>query len=158
MNMNYVAPSANLQLKLADVRSEINRCLNLLDDIEGREPETHGIKQQQIRTFKNVAENILKLRRKRDSVIGEDLFNEPIWDMLLSLYVDELAGRQVGVSSLAIASAVPATTALRHIDIMYARGLIVRRPDPQDNRRSLLSLTDDTVVKIEKMLTMAMSL
>ncbi len=49
-------------------------------------------------------------------------------------------GNRVAVSSLCIAAAVPATTALRWIKALTDRGLFVRAADPQDGRRVYIEL------------------
>jgi predicted transcriptional regulator len=65
------------------------------------------------------------------------LFADPAWDMLLDLLQAEIAQHRVPVSSLCIAAAVPATTALRWIKTMTDVGLFKRRADPHDGRRCL---------------------
>lgn len=85
---------------------------------------------------------IIKSRRKRDALFPPGLFGEPAWDMLLELYAAKLAYRQEFVSSLCIASAVPATTALRWIVVLENAGLVERRADRFDRRRTFVSLTD----------------
>jgi hypothetical protein len=52
--------------------------------------------------------------------------------MLLDLLQAEIAQHRVPVSSLCIAAAVPATTALRWIKTMTDVGLFKRRADPHD--------------------------
>ena len=61
--------------------------------------------------------------------------------MLLDLLQAELAQHRVPVSSLCIAAAVPATTALRWIKSMTDSGLFVRRADPHDGRRVFVELS-----------------
>ncbi|MEP9404517.1 hypothetical protein [Sphingomonas sp. VNH70] len=68
--------------------------------------------------------------------------------MLLDLYVARLRGRRVSVSSLCIAGNIPPTTALRHIADMVENGKINRTPDPGDQRRAFLDLSDDTFARI----------
>ena len=46
------------------------------------------------------------------------------------------------MSSLCIAAAVPATTALRWIKAMTDAGLFVRKDDPRDGRRILIGLSE----------------
>lgn len=84
----------------------------------------------------------LRARRMRDKVFGGDLFADPAWDMLLDLYAAELEQRRVSVSSLCIASAVPPTTALRHIGAMIEAGFLERSADPGDRRRAYISLAE----------------
>jgi DNA-binding MarR family transcriptional regulator len=74
-------------------------------------------------------------------MFGEDLVANPCWDMLLDLYEKKTLGRLVSVSSLGIASGVPATTALRRIADLEAQGLLRRFEDAADARRVLVELT-----------------
>ena len=70
----------------------------------------------------------------------EDMFADPAWDMLLDLLQAEIAQLRVPVSSLCIAAAVPATTALRWLKTMTQQGIFVRRADPHDGRRVFVEL------------------
>lgn len=92
---------------------------------------------------------ILKLRRRRDNFFGAELFADPAWDILLELYEAELAQHRVTVSSLCVGAAVPATTALRWINHLESRGLIVRAADPFDGRRAFLSLSSRALTDME---------
>ena len=60
--------------------------------------------------------------------------------MLLDLLQAEIAHLRVPVSSLCIAAAVPATTALRWLKTMVKQGLFLRRADPHDGRRVFVEL------------------
>jgi len=60
--------------------------------------------------------------------------------MLLDLLQAEISHLRVPVSSLCIAAAVPATTALRWLKTMVQQGLFVRRLDPHDGRRVFVEL------------------
>jgi DNA-binding MarR family transcriptional regulator len=51
---------------------------------------------------------------------------------------------RVPVSSLCIAAAVPATTALRWLKTMVQEGIFVRRADPHDGRRVFVELARAT--------------
>ncbi len=84
-----------------------------------------------------------RARRLRDQYIRGGLFADPAWDMLLDLMAARLEGNRVAVSSLCIAAAVPATTALRWIRALTERGLFIRSADPQDGRRVYIELHDD---------------
>jgi len=87
---------------------------------------------------------IIRMRRLRDKHFPSDLFGDPAWDMLLDLMVARIDRLPVSVSSLCIASAVPATTALRWIKTMTEAGLFERRSDPSDGRRVFIALSDET--------------
>jgi len=83
---------------------------------------------------------VIRARRTRSRFFSEELFADPAWDMLLDLLQAEIAQLRVPVSSLCIAAAVPATTALRWIKTMTEQGLFVRRADPHDGRRVFVEL------------------
>lgn len=87
--------------------------------------------------------SIIRARRLRDQFFRGGLFADPAWDMLLDLEAAYLEGTRVAVSSLCIAAAVPATTALRWIKTLTDRGLFVRSADPEDGRRVYVALSDD---------------
>jgi Winged helix DNA-binding domain len=87
--------------------------------------------------------SIIRARRLRDQFFRGGLFADPAWDMLLDLMAARLEETRVAVSSLCIAAAVPATTALRWIKALTDRGLFVRSADPQDGRRVYIALSDD---------------
>jgi hypothetical protein len=84
---------------------------------------------------------ILRLRRMRSAYFSSELFADPAWDMLLDLTAAQLEGEKVAVSSLCIASAVPATTALRWIKTMCDHTLFERHADPLDGRRIFIGLS-----------------
>lgn len=84
---------------------------------------------------------IRRLRTARTKYLRPELFGEPAWDILIDLYIEQLQGRQVTVSSACIAAMVPATTALRYLQTLFEGGEIVRRADPHDHRRVFVELT-----------------
>lgn len=92
----------------------------------------------------DVVRSVIRARRLRARYFAEDLFADPAWDMLLDLLQAEIAQLRVPVSSLCIAAAVPATTALRWLKTMTAQGLFVRRADPHDGRRVFVELAPET--------------
>jgi DNA-binding MarR family transcriptional regulator len=99
---------------------------------------------------------IIRARRLRDQFFGPDLFADPAWDILLDLYAARLEKQRVAVSSLCIAAAVPATTALRWIKTLTDMGLLVRAADPQDGRRVYIELAAQTAEGLEAYLAAAL--
>ncbi len=83
---------------------------------------------------------VIRARRLRSRYFDEGMFADPAWDMLLDLLQAEISQLRVPVSSLCIAAAVPATTALRWLKTMTQQGLFVRRADPHDGRRVFVEL------------------
>jgi hypothetical protein len=84
---------------------------------------------------------VIRARRLRAQFFAEELFADPAWDMLLDLFAADLERRQVSVSSLCIAAAVPPTTALRWIGTLHDAGLFERQADPSDRRRAYIGLS-----------------
>ncbi|HEX6218937.1 MAG TPA: MarR family winged helix-turn-helix transcriptional regulator [Sphingomicrobium sp.] len=93
---------------------------------------------------------VIRARRLRGRFFDEELFADPAWDMLLDLFQAELAQLRVPVSSLCIAAAVPATTALRWLKTMTGQGLFVRRADPHDGRRVFVELAPQASVALRR--------
>ena len=99
--------------------------------------------------------SILRLRRLRGLHFVPALFADPAWDILLDLAAARIDGRMVAVSSLCIAAAVPATTALRWITQMTEQGLLVRHPDLHDGRRVFIALADAAAAAMDAYLAAA---
>lgn len=93
---------------------------------------------------------MVKARRLRATYLPADLFADPAWDMLLDLLQAEIVQHRVPVSSLCIAAAVPATTALRWIKSMTERGLLRRRDDPHDGRRVFIEMAPPTSAALRR--------
>lgn len=85
----------------------------------------------------------IRARRLRERYFDSEYFADPAWDMLLDLLAAEIAQHRVPVSSLCIAAAVPATTALRWMKTLTDQGIFRRRADPHDGRRVFVELSSD---------------
>ena len=92
----------------------------------------------------------IRARRFCARFFDEELFADPAWDMLLDLTQAEIAQVRVPVSSLCIAAAVPATTALRWIKTLTDNGLLVRRADPPDGRRVFVEMATTTSIAMKR--------
>lgn len=97
--------------------------------------------------------SVIRARRLRSRYFPEELFADPAWDMLLDLLQAEISQLRVPVSSLCIAAAVPATTALRWLKNMVDEGLFVRRADPHDARRVFVELAPQTSLALRRYFT-----
>jgi len=136
-------PSAVRLRQLSDEVSRIAATLARLSvgptgaTVEKPEPATGEAPGVSLDTIRQV----IRARRLRARFFDEELFADPAWDMLLDLLQAEIAQHRVPVSSLCIAAAVPATTALRWIKTMTDVGLFKRRADPHDGRRIFVELS-----------------
>ncbi len=98
----------------------------------------------------SIAQQAYSARRARERFFDADLFGEPVWDILLDLYVQMNSGRTVSITSACIASSVPPTTALRWIAMLVQRGLVKRTSDPRDARRTFIELTKPALLKFNE--------
>lgn len=85
---------------------------------------------------------IIQHRQRRGRYFDGELFADPAWDMLLDLTAARAEHNRVSVTSLCVASGVPATTALRWIGQMTKAGLLDRVEDDADKRRAFIALSD----------------
>lgn len=99
------------------------------------------------------ARSFIKSRQCRADFLDPELFSDPAWDILLDLTCARLEGQPVPVSSACAAAQVPMTTALRHIRNLVDCGLVKRWQDPDDRRRDLLELEEQTLVAMTQYLT-----
>lgn len=88
-----------------------------------------------------LAQHEYEARRRRTRHFDPDLFGEPAWDILLDLFVHECCGKQVSITSSAIASQVSQSTALRWLVVLEERGLICQIPSRTDARVTFVQLT-----------------
>ena len=96
-------------------------------------------------------ERMRKLRLKRNEVLGAEMFRDPAWDMLLDLFASNERGEKVSAIALSLSSGVPQSTALRTIQRLEEKGLIVREGDPDDLRRSWVRATPEVLSGIATM-------
>lgn len=99
-----------------------------------------------------IAQTIYRMRRVRERRFDPLLFGEPVWDILLDLFIAAAEGRRIGVSSACIGAAAPATTALRHFAKLAEDGVIERDSDPDDGRRKYVRLSPDAFARMEALL------
>ena len=92
---------------------------------------------------------IIRARSMRAKFFKAELFADPAWDMLLDLYRAHLDQYRVSVTSLCTASGVPTSTALRWLRALEEEGLITRRQDPLDGRRTFVALTTAAVQSMD---------
>jgi DNA-binding MarR family transcriptional regulator len=84
----------------------------------------------------------IKLRRLRNKQFPGGYFSDFAWDILLDLDKAAREGRRFVVSDAGADAGVPLTTAVRYIAKLERDGYIERETDPNDRRRTFVSLTD----------------
>lgn len=125
---------------------------NNLNDAGVEQPKGHVV--QRTRSLWNSLPNpriirqMIQQRQMRSQFFASGLFADPAWDMLLDLAVAAKEYRQVSVTSLSIASCIPATTTLRWIDVLIEEGLVYRVEDPTDRTLIFVELTDEGLMAL----------
>ncbi len=130
--------SAQFARKLSPAEPPVNGAAGQADSVDP------------VRRKRGALNDLKTMKRLRSQYFPSDLFSDPCWEMLLDLYDAHLAEAEVTVTSLGAASGVPQTTALRRMDTLQSHGLIVRREDKLDKRRTIIRLTDAGLAAVEK--------
>lgn len=135
--------------RLRQLSDEVSRIASALARLSSTPPPSTGAEASAVPAeippvSADTVRAVIRARRLRSRYFPEDLFADPAWDMLLDLLQAEIAQLRVPVSSLCIAAAVPATTALRWLKTMTQEGIFVRRSDPHDGRRVFVELAPET--------------
>lgn len=144
-----------------DVEKEVLRrlrsVLDLMHDREAiRSPDCGNLSAaEKNHRLTAAAKAMYQARRRRHrhfTMLARD-FGEPVWDMMLDLFVAGREKRLVSVSSACIAAAVPPTTALRWLQHLEDQAIIVREGDPNDRRRAHVRLSEPIVAAMERYIT-----
>lgn len=94
----------------------------------------------------------IRARACRDQALGDDLFFDPAWSILLELYVHHRQRTAMSITALCLAAKIPPSTGLRWVTLLEKRGLVTREADPFDKRKSYARLTPAGVGRIERAL------
>ncbi len=81
-----------------------------------------------------VAQALLAGRRSRSTLLSGLRFAEPLWDMILEMYVAAAEGKHFKVLKLCAVSGGSVTTALRYLKQLEEEGYMVRQADEYDTR------------------------
>lgn len=142
-----VALIRDLTAKLSAVAEEFTgRAERVTGDAEARPTRDQADRLALVRL-------LLAQRRRRRDFLPEELFHEPAWDMLLSLYLAWHEGQTMNVKTLVGTSDAPVTTSQRWIDHLAKLNLVTRVVDPADRRRIEVTLSGSGLQAIDDYLT-----
>jgi DNA-binding MarR family transcriptional regulator len=111
--------------------------------------------QPQSSQLVTLAKRIRATRAMRAQNLAPELFGEPGWDILLSLYVAYHEGYRMKMAAVCNESGVPDTTALRWLESLRELGLVTKKTNPLDARSQLIELTALAAGKMDKLLQLA---
>jgi DNA-binding MarR family transcriptional regulator len=141
--MGYEGSSSDLLRALSNAIQQLALDQESEDQRQSGELLSEREIEQRSAALANLALREYKARRSRTSYVDAVLLREPAWDILIDLFIQHASGKSVNVTSAAIASGVPLTTALRSIGLLQKHGLIERHRSSADYRVKLLRLTGD---------------
>jgi len=95
----------------------------------------------------NKVRRVLAARRIRERQLGQDLFADPAWDLLLEAFAAELGQKRTSISQLCLATNVPQSVAIRWIDKLEHDGWL-NRPQACDEQQ--IELTTEGSVKLRR--------
>jgi DNA-binding MarR family transcriptional regulator len=98
------------------------------------------------------AHALYRERRLRTRHFPVSMFAEPMWGMLLDLYIADGERRRITVKSVCISADVPATTALRQLRWLHEKGFVERLGHPRDARSTYVRLTAQAITAMENYL------
>lgn len=98
------------------------------------------------------ARQFLRIRDLRAKYFDEALFADPAWDIMLDLFVSDFSQQRTPISAATTGARVPATTGLRWLNVLEKRGLVTRRNDPLDARRTHVSLSGEAFTRMRLLL------
>lgn len=122
-----------------------------LSDLIGR-GESGPTDETGQRSLSVIVERMIETRRKRGLLFSPLLFSDPAWDILLYLLQAELRHSRISFTTLADRASIPPTTAIRWATVLIDRGILVRRDDPKDARRSFIELHPDASAALRELL------
>ena len=111
----------------------------------------HG-KPNQLLTL---AKRIRDVRDKRRAFLEPEVFGEPGWDILLSLFIAANEGYRMKIAAVCNESGVSDTTAQRWLVSLQELGLIEKRRNPLDARSTFVELTPEGLEKMRRLLQFA---
>ena len=91
--------------------------------------------------YQAAASRLRMTRVLRQQFLNSAWLGEPVWDIVLVLYVCD-GRRRMTTGDVIALSAVPSSTALRWFAVLEDAGLIVRKDSPIDKRVVYLELSD----------------
>jgi DNA-binding MarR family transcriptional regulator len=103
-----------------------------------RKPEQPAVPDLKL----TVASADLWSRQVRSRYFDGFHLGDPVWGILLDVYVAEARGQRSSVSSLSFAASVPRSTGLRWVNVLVEEGKLIREPDRQDRRRHWVRLSE----------------
>ena len=106
--------------------------------------DSFGTGEQPVAIALENARRARQRRRYRTELIGaEELFGDPAWDMLITVFIHGCEGTKIAMNDLCRASCVSPSGALRRVHKLCEAKILTLIADPYDGRRHFVELTPE---------------
>lgn len=133
-----------------EVDARLSEIRRLFTQFAGDAPSSASESRNRLFGRLELARMILWGRALLEREVAQDLFADPAFNILLTLYVSRADGKDVSTSAACTASGVPTTTALRWINALARRGMIHKRSLASDRRFTYLELSEKTGIALDR--------
>jgi DNA-binding MarR family transcriptional regulator len=141
-------PIKTIKLSHEDLASVQRLLSNLTDSEPGAAAEPGEIAPDR---YLRIARYSLSFRKRRADYLHPAMLGEPAYDMLLGLYIAQAEELPVTAARLGEIADVAQSSALRWIEYLVAKQLVVREPHPNHKRASVLKLSPKGRAALEGM-------
>ena len=141
---------AGLEAHLQTLRLSGDERLHIVSQV--RETLRRGDRADPAAGLAEAARYLLTVPGQLADLLGAKLIRNPNLDILLTLYVAAHDRRPFGASALGRAIHAGPTKVLRHVETLESEGLVRRRDDEQDARRTWIELTPKATEAISRLL------
>jgi len=100
-----------------------------------------------------MAERLYLERRRRDDYFPAGLFGEPVWDLMLALFIASEEGRRMSIAEAYEAARVKPAAGRRLLAKMERSGLVARSGGQEDLRKRYVGLTANASERMSDYLT-----
>lgn len=130
-----------LERSLLEFKSRTLAAMNHFMTRAGVKPGAAAMETPPQASLQALAEEECRRARLRGRIFGSLGLSHTSWLLLLVMAEAQWGGAELTVKSAAYSAGLPLSSALRKINEMCDKGLIDKRGDPQDARRSFVTLT-----------------
>jgi DNA-binding MarR family transcriptional regulator len=104
-------------------------------------------------TLAAMAERLYLERKRRADYFPAALFGEPVWDLMLALFVAREEGRRLSIAQAYEAAAVKPAAGRRLLVRMERAGLVARSGGQEDRRKRYVALSQNAHERLSDYLT-----
>lgn len=132
----HVKPTAD------EVRALANQLMSWADRLSAS-PVRHDAQRagEHMHDPLTVATAAREVRRQRTVTFPHLRLREPMWDVMLDLFIEQESGRRASLDHLSLSGELEASVVNHAVAVLVAVGLVARTPDRFDERVVWLSLS-----------------